>query len=56
MEDIYQEKRFIMRLSSVLHDEIKKRAKKRNMTMTRYITCLINEQIIKENRYEQSKL
>lgn len=55
MEETYKEKIIAMRVSEVLHDEIKKRSKRRNMTMTRYIMSLINEQIIKENQYEQNK-
>lgn len=46
---------FIMRLPKPLHIALKKLAKKYNMTMSRYIVCLINEQIIKESQYEQSK-
>lgn len=46
---------FIMRIEKPLHSELKRLAKKYNMTMSRYVICLINEQLIKESRYEQNK-
>jgi len=46
---------FIMRMPKPLHSELKRLAKKYNMTMSRYVVCLINEQLIKENRIEQNK-
>lgn len=55
MEKRPENKVLIMQIPKPLHDEVKKRAIKHNMTMTRYVVCLINEQIIKENRSEQIK-
>lgn len=52
MEKKPENKILIMQIPEPLHNEIKKQAKKYNMTMTRYVVCLINEQLIKESRYE----
>jgi hypothetical protein len=55
MEPKLNEKAFLMYMTGELHHELKKRASKYNMTMKEYVTRILNEQIIKENRYEQVK-
>lgn len=54
MEKKPDNKTFIMQIPITMHNEIKKRAIKHNMTMTRYVTSIINEQIIKENLYDKT--
>lgn len=52
MEKKPENTNFIMQMPKPLHSELKRLAKKYNMTMSRYMVCLINEQLIKESRYE----
>lgn len=53
MSTVNEIKRITIKVNSQFHNEIKKRALRRNITMTKYVMRALWEQIQKEKVYEK---